>query len=83
MRTLDEIILDKLSSDCIKELLREIIEINLNLTSMGIDLERVPKQSLVIVKEKDVKVDLYYISLFSEIQISQGGNSPNASFLGK
>jgi hypothetical protein len=42
MHTLDEIIIDKLSLDCIKELLREIIEINLNLTSMGIDLEKVP-----------------------------------------
>jgi hypothetical protein len=35
------------------------------------------------VKEKDVKVDLFYISLFSEIQIQQVGNSPNTSFLGK
>ena len=43
MRTLDEVIFEKLSIDSIKELLREIIEINLNLTSIGIDLEKVSK----------------------------------------
>jgi hypothetical protein len=83
MRTLDEIIFDKLSSDSIKELIREIIEINLNLTSMAADIEKVSRQSLVIVKEKDVKVDLFYISLFAEIQILHSVNSPDASFLAK
>lgn len=43
MRTFDEVIFEKLSVNSIKDLLREIIEINLNLTSMGIDLEKVSK----------------------------------------
>ncbi len=60
-----------------------MIEINFNLTSMRFDIDKVSPQALVVEKERDVKIDLFYLSLFHDIKLIPGESSPDASFVGK
>lgn len=49
--------------------MRETIEILINLSSYNATIEAISDDCFMIMKQKDIKIDLFYIALFQEFDI--------------
>ncbi|CDW75021.1 UNKNOWN [Stylonychia lemnae] len=69
VKRLHDINLSRLTQEQLRHLCRESIEILLNLSSYNADFKVLNPDCFLLVKNKDVKLDLFYLSIFEDFKI--------------